>query len=141
MGDDGNKGKRIILVEDELFVRELYERVIRQEFEVLTAGDGEEGLALIQREAKSGRSPDLVLLDVMMPKLNGIDVLRKLKESNDTANIPVILLTNLGQEEVIKEASDLGAKGYLMKIRLTPYEVVGHIKDFLQNPTVAVSPS
>jgi CheY-like chemotaxis protein len=139
--DDQNKTNgKIILLEDELFVRELYERVLRAEFELLSAEDGEKGLALIQQEASSGVKPNLILLDIMMPKLNGLEVLKKIKQDPMTRDIPVIMLTNLGQDDVIKEASGLGAAGYLIKIRLTPATVLQHVKDFLQNPSQRVEP-
>lgn len=126
---------KILLVEDELFVRELYERVLRQAgFEISSAVDGEEGLKLAQER------PDLILLDIMLPKMNGINVLKSLKADEKTKSIPVLLLTNLGQESVIKEALRIGAKGYMMKMRLTPYEIVGHVKDFLQNPDHKIGP-
>lgn len=135
-----NTNRKLILIEDELFVRELYERVLRAEFEVVSAEDGEAGWALIQKEMNSPLKPSLILLDVMMPKLNGIQVLQKIRANGNTKDIPVIMLTNLGQTEVIKQAFDLGAQGYLMKVRLTPYEVLGHVKDFLQNPDSKVDP-
>jgi CheY-like chemotaxis protein len=139
--DDQNKiSGKIILIEDELFVRELYERVLRSEFELLSAEDGEKGLALIQQAANSPTKPNLILLDIMMPKLNGIEVLKKIKQDPQTRDIPVIMLTNLGQDDVIKEASSLGAAGYLIKIRLTPANVLQHVKDFLQNPSARVEP-
>lgn len=133
--------KKIILIEDELFVREVYERVLKQaNFEILTAADGVEGWELIEKETQSPYKPNLILLDIMMPRLNGIDLLKKLKSDSKTSGIPVILLTNLGQETVIKEAFRVGAAGYLMKIRSTPYEVVRLVNDFLENPSVRVDP-
>lgn len=121
---------KILLIEDELFVRELYERVLKQAgLEVTSAFDGQAGFEL------ASNMPDLILLDIMLPKLNGIDVLRKLKADDKLKNIPVILLTNLGQESVIKEAIKIGAQGYLMKIRVTPYEIVDQVKSFLKDPT------
>lgn len=123
------KREKILLVEDELFIRELYERVLRQAgFEVLTASDGEEGLAQAQSK------PNLILLDIMMPKLNGIEVLEKLKSDVQTKDVPVVLLTNLGQENIIQKALTIGAKGYLMKMKLTPYDLVAKVQDFLNNP-------
>lgn len=133
--------KKIILVEDELFVRELYERVLKQAgFDTFGASDGQAGLELIQRESRSDHKPDLILLDIMMPKLNGIDVLKELKIDDSTKDVPVILLTNLGQGNVIREAFKLGAKGYLMKIRVTPYQMVEHVKDFIDNPNLQMNP-
>ena len=122
---------KVLLVEDEMFVRELYERVLKQEgLDVRTAVDGLSGL-----EA-AAEKPDLILLDIMMPGINGIEVLQRLKQDPNTKNIPIVLLTNLGQESVIKQALDLGASGYLMKVRITPYQIVGYVKEFLQNPNL-----
>lgn len=124
-----NVSKKILLVEDELFIRELYERVLAQGgYTMVTAGDGEEGLA------KADGQFDLILLDIMMPKLNGIDVLKRLKADEKTKKVPVILLTNLGQESIIKQALEVGAAGYFMKMRLTPYELTLKLKEFFINP-------
>lgn len=121
--------KRILLVEDELFIRELYERTLSQAgFIISTAVDGLEALEL------SKNKPDLILLDIMLPKMHGIDVLKRLKADVNTKNIPVVLITNLGQESIIKEAFSIGAQGYIMKMRLSPYEIVEKVKEFLQNP-------
>ncbi|MBI4040074.1 response regulator [Candidatus Daviesbacteria bacterium] len=121
--------KKILLIEDDLFIRELYERTLgRAGYQVITAPDGEAGLT----QAKD--KPDIILLDIMLPKINGINVLKKLKIDSDTKDIPVVLLTNLGQESIVKEAFKIGASGYLMKMHLTPYEVVSHVKDFFENP-------
>lgn len=128
---------RILIVEDEMFVRELYQRVLSQNgFEVSTAEDGEKGLVMaIQTH------PDLILLDIMMPGMNGIQVLQKLKVDPNLKNIPVVLLTNLGQQSIIQQALSLGAAGYLMKVRLTPYQVLAHVREFLQNPGLKLEPN
>mgnify|MGYP001594646631 CR=1 FL=1 len=128
---------KILIVEDEMFVRELYERVLSQNgFEVFTASDGEKGLAIA-----ASAHPDLILLDVMMPGVNGLEVLKRLKADSDLKDIPVVLLTNLGQQSVIQQALDQGASGYLMKVRLTPYQVLAHVKEFLQNPGLKLEPN
>lgn len=121
--------KKILLVEDELFIRELYEKALQEAgYEVITAIDGDEALKL----AKPGLN--LILLDIMLPKIHGIDVLKKLKENSLTKDIPVVLITNLGQESIIKDAFRLGAQGYIMKIRITPYDIVRNVNEFLTNP-------
>ena len=74
----------------------------------------------------------LILLDIRLPKLNGIDLLKMLKEDLDTKNVPVILLTNLGQESIIQEAFRLGAEGYLIKVRMKPKDVVTEVQTFLK---------
>lgn len=118
--------KKILIIEDDVFVRELYQNELQKEgFEVEGAGDGPEGLFKAARD-----SYDLILLDIMLPKMNGIDLLRTLKSRTETKALPVILLTNLGQDAVVKEGFRLGAEGYLIKSAYTPSQVVGEVKKF-----------
>lgn len=129
-----DKKKKILLVEDELFIRELYERTLKQAgYEVKTAIDGVEALKFATPDL------DLILLDIMLPKMHGIDVLKKLKAQDNTKKIPVVLITNLGQESIIKDAFNIGAQGYLMKMRLTPYEILNKIEEFLANPNLKMN--
>jgi len=90
--------------------------------EVLTAADGEEALRLARSERL-----DLVLLDVIMPKLEGFEVLRRLKEDAATARIPVIVLSNLGQERDVAQAEALGAVAYLVKANLSLQDLVDRV--------------
>lgn len=122
--------KKILLVEDEVFIRDIYERtLIKAGARVSVASDGEEGVKKATEEL-----PDLILLDILMPKVNGLEALAKLKENPKTKSIPVVLLTNLGQSGTIKEAFKKGASGYLMKMKMTPYDMVDNIKKFLDDP-------
>lgn len=122
------KGK-ILLVEDDLFLREIYAEVLQREgFVVLAADDGEAGLQL----GKNNTDAKIMLLDIMLPKMHGIDVLKKLKEDPTTKNMPVVILTNLTEETVVQEALHLGAAGYLVKVRFTPPQVVAKIKEFIE---------
>lgn len=122
--------KKILLIEDDYFINQLYMRILKQAgYEMVLASDGAEGIKLVDN------SYDLILLDIMLPKMNGINVLKKLKENSNTKKIPVILLTNLGQESVIKAAFTIGAQGYLIKMSMTPYEMVEKIKPFIINPS------
>lgn len=108
-------GKRILLVEDDRFLRRACEAGLeRQGFIMLTAADGEEGLRLARTEA-----PDLILLDILMPKMSGIEVLRALKADEGTRNIPVLVLSNSSQEDSMQQATTLGAIGYLVKANLS----------------------
>lgn len=108
-------GQRIVLAEDDRMLRKAMETVLRRHgFVVSSAVDGEEALRLIQTE-----QPDLVLLDLIMPKLQGFDVLASLKEDPATAAIPVIVLSNLSQDRDKQEALDHGAVGYLSKSALS----------------------
>ena len=119
--------KRILMIEDDVYIRELYEEVLdKAGYIVVTAVDGEEGLTKAF-EAEY----DLVLLDIMLPKLTGIEVLKKLREKGaKTEEIPIYLLTNLGEETIAKETYKLGANGYLLKAKYLPKELVKEIDKF-----------
>ncbi|MFA5932904.1 MAG: response regulator [Microgenomates group bacterium] len=128
------KPKKILLVEDDHFINQLYMRVLKQAgFEMILATDGLEGVKV------ADQSFDLILLDIMLPRMDGINVLKKLKENPETRRVPVVLLTNLGQESVVKSAFEIGAQGYLLKMNVTPYELTDKIKPFLQNPSFQMS--
>ena len=123
------KKYKILLVEDDLFINDLYSRTLEKaDFEMLSAIDGVEGLE------KAKQKPDLILLDIMLPKLNGLEVLKRLKADILTKNIPVVLLTNLGQENIIHNAFRLGAQGYLMKMKVLPNDIVDEVHKFLADP-------
>ena len=119
--------KHILLVEDDEFLAELYATKLNLEgFEVSLASDGEKGLKLIKEE-----NPDLVLLDIIMPKMDGFEVLKQIKSDKKTKSIPVILLTNLSQKDEVKKGLELGAVDYLIKAHFMPSEVVKKIKGAL----------
>lgn len=122
-----NTGKKILIIEDDFFIRELYERQLtKRGYIISTASDGPEGLVQVTQI-----NPDLILLDIMLPKMNGMDLLGTLKSKPETKQIPVVLLTNLGQESVIKEGFKLGAEGYLIKSAYTPEQIIDEIEGFL----------
>jgi DNA-binding response OmpR family regulator len=107
--------KRVLLVEDDRFLRRACEASLQQRgFEVRTATDGEEGLAL----ATSQRF-DIILLDLLMPKKPGIEVLAALKSNESTARIPVLILSNSSRDEDKRRAVELGANGYYVKANLS----------------------
>ncbi len=117
--------KKILLVEDEAMIRELYARQLTKGgFLVKPVATGEEGLETLKQE-----SFDLLLLDIMLPGMNGLQMLREFKLKNPNSPMIVILLTNLGQESVIKEGFELGAQAYLIKTSLTPDQVVQEVKN------------
>lgn len=129
MEEKNQQRKRILLVEDELFIHDLYKRVLEQSgFEVESAYDGKVGWQLAQQK------PDLVLLDIMLPEINGIELLKMLKDNESTKDIPVVLLTNLGQAEVVKNAFKIGAQGYFLKMKLSLQDLIKNVNLFLQNP-------
>jgi len=118
---------KVLVVDDEDSVREIYKREFTNSgLDVVTAADGEEGLLKAGEEI-----PDLILLDIMLPKMSGIDVLKALKENPLTKSIPTLLLTNLGEESIIKEGFELGADGYLLKVSYTPAQVVEESRKFI----------
>lgn len=124
----GEEMRRILLVEDNRFLRKAAEATLRRHgFDVLTAQDGEEALRLARAKA-----PDLVLLDMIMPKLQGFEVLRMLKQDPATRPIPVIVLSNLGQESDVKQALEAGAVAYLIKASLTLEELVKRVDEVLK---------
>lgn len=118
------KGKHILLVEDDEFLAELYATKLNLEgFEVTLAVDGEKGL-----KAVKDQKPDLILLDIILPKMDGFEVLKTIKADKALKNIPIILLTNLSQKDEVKRGLDLGANDYLIKAHFMPSEVVKKIK-------------
>lgn len=120
--------KKVLVVDDEDSVREIYRHeFLTSGYTVVVAADGEEGLLKAGEE-----QPDIMLLDIMLPKMSGIEVLRALKENQLTKKIPVLLLTNLGEETIIKEGFELGADGYLLKVSYTPAQVVDEVKKFFE---------
>jgi len=103
--------KKILIIEDDKFLLKLYsDKLIREGFNVSMAITGEEGLSKVVQE-----KPDLVLLDIILPQKNGFEILSALKLNPGLQHIPVIVLTNLGQESDIKTGMDLGAADYLVK--------------------------
>ena len=123
--------RRVLLAEDDRFLRRAAEtRLRRHGLEVLTAGDGEEALRVARAEPL-----DLILLDVIMPKLDGFQVLKALKEDEATARIPVIVLSNLGQERDVAQAKALGALAFLVKAHLSLQDLVDRVDAVLATGT------
>lgn len=125
--------QKIVLVEDDQILSKVLSEELKESgFEVYQAFDGEEGLAMVQ-----AKKPSLVLLDLVMPKKHGFDVLAELKKSPTTKEIPVIVLTMLGQDEEIKKGLKLGANDYIVKSQHAVAEIVEKINEFFgkeQNP-------
>ncbi|PIU68925.1 response regulator [candidate division WWE3 bacterium CG06_land_8_20_14_3_00_42_16] len=118
---------KILIIEDDFYIHDLYKRQLEKEgFEVRVAEDGQKGFSLFQ-----DFKPKVVLLDLMLPAQSGFDVLRSIKENEDTKSTVVLLLTNVTQDESIKEGFKLGADGYLVKSAYTPAQVVSEVKTFL----------
>lgn len=120
--------KRILVVEDDQFLRDLLERKLKAEgFLVETAIEGEAALATAAKT-----TPDLILLDIILPGIDGFTILERLKQSSTLASIPVILLTNLGQRDDVDKGLKLGAVGYLVKAHFTPGDIVEKVRSTLQ---------
>ena len=119
--------KVILFIEDESALQKTFGEIIAQEgYQMISALDGETGL----RVAKE-KKPDLILLDLILPKIHGFDVLKKLKEENETRDIPVIVLTNLEGLEDVEKALKLGATTYLVKPNYSLEEILEKIKKAL----------
>ena len=117
---------KIVLIDDEQMILDLYSRGLAKDFEVLTANNGKAGLDLIEHE-----KPDLVLLDIRMPEMDGLVMLRRMKERG-LLTMPVIILTNLAHDEKIAEAIEIGAKEYVLKESITPRELLEKVKKYLK---------
>jgi DNA-binding response OmpR family regulator len=116
--------KKILFIEDESALQKTFGDILSQEgYEMVSALDGEKGVKMAKAE-----KPDLILLDLILPKLHGFEVLKQLKDGADTKNIPVIVLTNLEGTGDIEKAIELGATAYLVKANYTLEEVITKIK-------------
>jgi DNA-binding response OmpR family regulator len=120
--------KKVLIIDDDSFLSGIYATKLDIEgFEVATAKDGEEGLKAVEKSV-----PDLILLDVLMPKLDGFETLKRLKQIEAVKGVPVIMLTNLGQKEDIEKGIEQGAVDYLIKAHFVPAEAVDKIKKVLK---------
>ena len=121
-----NKTKIVLVEDDEILSKVLYIELGDSGFEVMQAFDGEAGLELVRSQ-----KPDLVLLDLILPKKHGFEVLAELKKSPDTSGIPILILTMLGSDEDIKKGLQLGADDYIVKSQHAVAEIVEKVKTFL----------
>ena len=120
--------KKILIIEDDKFLRELIgQKLIKEGYDILEAVDGEKGIKTIKEE-----KPDLILLDLILPGMDGFEVLIKIKEDAGMAQIPVIILSNLGQKDDIEKGLKMGAVDYLIKAHFTPGEIIDKIKVVLK---------
>lgn len=120
--------KTILIIEDDKFLRELISRKLKKEgFFISEAVDGEKGLQKVKTE-----KPGLILLDLILPGIDGFEVLTEVKKDPALAEIPVIILSNLGQKDDIERGLKLGAVDYLIKAHFTPGEIIKKIKKILE---------
>lgn len=124
-----NGPKKIIIIEDEVFIADLYARQLTKAgYLVKTVNEGTAGLQELNQSEY-----DLLLLDIMLPGLNGLEILRQWKLTHPQSKMIILLLTNLGQDTVIKEAFQLGANGYLIKAAYTPDQILVEVKKALDS--------
>lgn len=119
---------RILIVEDDSLLLRMYQKKLEKDgYEVITAVDGEAGV-----QSASENKPDMILLDILLPKKSGFEVLEELKSDNETKDIPVVILSNLGNSEAdIERGLELGAVAYLIKSQVVPSDVVAKVKEVL----------
>jgi len=119
--------KKILIIEDDPFLSEMYAAKFNQnDFQTEVATDGKSGLAKIKADR-----PDLVLLDIVLPKMDGFEILKAIKGDPKFKDIPIVLLTNLGQKSEVEKGLSLGADEYIIKAHFTPTAVVAKIKEIL----------
>jgi DNA-binding response OmpR family regulator len=118
---------KIAIVEDDSVISQMYRMKFEADgFEVQLANNGKSGVELVEDFL-----PDIILLDLQMPEMNGVEALQIIRKHDWGKSIPVIILTNLGEEESPKELRDLGIHSYIVKANLTPRQVVGRVKEAL----------
>lgn len=117
--------KKILLIEDDPFLSEIYATKFEEAgFEISVAQEGMLGLAKIREHA-----PDLLILDIVMPNMDGFELLRTVKADAELKHIPVVILSNLGEQENVEKGFKLGASAYIIKAHYTPTEVVAKVKE------------
>lgn len=118
---------KIAIIEDDPVINQMYRMKFEADgFDVQLASNGKRGVALAEEYL-----PDLILLDMQMPEMNGTEALSEIRSHDWGKNIPVIVLTNLGEEEAPKELRKLGIHSYIVKADLTPRQVVARVKEAL----------
>lgn len=129
------KDKKILLFENSLFLLDVYlSALLSANYEVIPVSSVNECLE------KALKKPDLIILDIMAPKLNGIGVLKLLKKNSGTKDVPVVMLASVDQQNLLREVLNLGAQGFLLKERLTPSDLVERIDEFLGRPLLPQEP-
>ncbi len=120
--------KKILIIEDEKILAEMYHDVFVQAgFKVFSAIESKEGLKITRKER-----PDLIVLDILLPRESGISFLEKLKQDAEISSIPVVVFTNYDGSDTKKKAKKLGVKSYLIKANFTPQQFVSKIKGYLK---------
>ena len=121
---------KIAIIEDDATISQMYRMKFEaDEFDVRLASNGTIGVALVE-----SFRPDVILLDIQMPEMDGAEALRRIRSHAWGKTIPVIVLTNLGEEEAPREMRSLGIQGYIVKANLTPRQVVAQVKSVITKP-------
>jgi len=124
--------KRILLVEDEEILIDILKRKLEEKgYKVSVAKDGEEGLKKLKEDLEAKNLPDLILLDIIMPKMGGFEVMEEMNKIPELKEIPVIVISNSGQPVELDKAKELGAKDWLIKTEFDPKEVLDKIKKII----------
>ena len=126
---DTQSGKKILLVEDEPMLSNLLKgRLEKDGFQVTQAKDGDEALIMLRKDKF-----DLVLLDIILPKISGFEVMETMKSDPNIQEVPIVIISNLGQESDVEKGQSLGAVGYFIKAQLSIEELVSKIKEFFSS--------
>lgn len=124
--------KKILLIEDDSFISQMYSVKFRQtEYDFIVANNGKEGIEMIKAQ-----KPNLILLDIILPEMDGFTLLEEVKKDETLKSIPIILLTNLGQQEYIQRGLALGANDYIIKAHSTPQEVIDKVTSYITATTL-----
>lgn len=122
--------RNIVIIEDDRSILEMYTLKFTAEgYKVFTAKNGEEGLQVLH-----GVKADVILLDIMMPVMDGVTMLTKLRQTSWGKQLPVFILTNMSQDEAPKKLHSLGIAGYIIKANATPQQVMEKVQQLLQQP-------
>lgn len=120
--------KTIMIAEDDVFIGDIYEVKLKDAgYDVVLANNGREAIEKLE----SGVRPHIILLDIVMPYMDGFDVLEAISQREEWKNIPVVLLTNLSQKEDVDRGMSLGAKDFLIKSHFTPSEVLSKVQKYM----------
>lgn len=121
------KKKKVLVIEDDVFLRDIITRMLdSHNYHVLQAETGEEALTMLEKE-----EPDIILLDIILPGIDGFEVLREIKEDNHRKHIPVIIISNYGEKEHIEKGRALGAEDYIIKANIYPQELAKRIHEII----------